>query len=115
MTEQDTASVLEQLLEGIDPETGEMLAADHVCAEPTVIRALHTAIQALGDSPYRNRNSRLNAGRPWSAEDDATLTTYYRNAMPLDEMCTRLQRRTRGIVNRLMVLGLLPINQKKHR
>ena len=50
------ASLLETLIMGIDPITGETLDAEHVCAQPETLRALHLAVAAL-----RNEKPRLNA------------------------------------------------------
>ena len=51
-------SLLETLSMGIDPITGETLDAEHVCAQPETLRALHLAVAAL-----RKRDSRSSAGR----------------------------------------------------
>lgn len=97
------ASLLETLIMGIDPITGETLDAEHVCAQPETLRALHLAVAAL-----RNEKPRLNAGRPWTPQEDETLCQLYRGGVSLDAICARLSRRPRGTENRLRHLGLLP-------
>ena len=97
------ASLLETLIMGIDPITGETLDAEHVCAQPETLRALHLAVAAL-----RNEKPRLNAGRPWTPQEDETLRQLYRGGVSLDAICARLSRRPRGTENRLRHLGLLP-------
>ena len=97
------ASLLETFIMGIDPITGETLDAEHVCAQPETLRALHLAVAAL-----RNEKPRLNAGRPWTPQEDETLRQLYRGGVSLDAICARLSRRPRGTENRLRHLGLLP-------
>lgn len=68
MTNESARIILLQMLDGLDPTTGEVLPPDHLLNDATVIRALHTAVLALTDisQPVRapvNRNGRLNAGR----------------------------------------------------
>ena len=47
MLKTEAAAILEQLINGVDPETGELLADDHVCTKTTVMRALHMGYVAL--------------------------------------------------------------------
>ena len=39
--------IVHSISDGADPLTGEVLTSDHVCNQADVIRALHTAEQAL--------------------------------------------------------------------
>lgn len=64
MTNESARIILLQMLDGLDPTTGEVLPPDHLLNDATVIRALHTAVLALMDVRMPvNRNGRLNAGR----------------------------------------------------
>lgn len=126
MNESKAAEVLEYLLDGVDPCTGEILPPDHVCAEPTVIRALHTAISALrgenaaekasgqAKAPPRNRSAKLNAGRPWTKQDDEMLVDLYTNATPMEEICSLTQRRIHGVQKRLLYLGFSGAASSEH-
>ena len=81
--------ILQMLLNGIDPVTGEIFPDDHVCNELDVIRAFHHAIAALGKECNQNRQndegkadkpknaSTENAGKPWSSKDDGNLIEMY--------------------------------------
>lgn len=65
MTNESARIILLQMLDGIDPTTGEVLPGDHLLSDATVMRAIHTAVLALTDisHPVRapvNRNGRLN-------------------------------------------------------
>lgn len=114
MNTQDACMLLETLMDGIDPITGELLPEDHVCHEPAVLRALHKALTALRDSDDMpgddaapvNRNGRLNAGRPWTQQDLDRLKQLYGAGASMEEMCRSLQRRKRGIERQLVYLGL---------
>ena len=47
MTNETALEILLRMADGVDPDTGELLAADHLCNRPAVIRALIAAVQAL--------------------------------------------------------------------
>lgn len=47
MNAKDAYTLLEMLMDGVNPITGELLPEDHVCHEPAVLRALHKALVAL--------------------------------------------------------------------
>ena len=81
------ASLLETLIMGIDPITGETLDAEHVCAQPETLRALHLAVAAL-----RNEKPRLNAGRPWTPQEDETLRLWRAVGYQRDEFVHRFVR-----------------------
>lgn len=114
MNTRDALSLLEALLDGVNPVTGEILPIDHVCNEPDILRALHKAVTALRHmenspeqrEPFVNRNGKLNAGRPWTQEDLRQLRQLYEDGTSIDEICRLLQRRKRGVENYLLYLGL---------
>lgn len=74
MTNESARIILLQMLDGLDPTTGEVLPPDHLLNDATVIRALHTAVLALTDisHPVRapvNRNGAstpAGRGRRWT-------------------------------------------------
>lgn len=118
MNAKDARAILETLLDGVNPVTGELLPVDHVCQEPDVLRALHKALMCLAndaDAPVPssesdamvNRNGRLNAGRPWTQEDLDALKQLHEAGTSMDDMCRLLQRRKRGIERQLVFLGLM--------
>ena len=115
MNTKDAYTLLEALMDGINPITGELLPSDHVCQEPAVLRALHKALMVLrsdadmrGDDPAPlNRDGRLNAGRLWTQKDLDWLKQLHEAGTPIDEMCHLLQRRKRGIEKQLAYLGLI--------
>lgn len=113
MTNESARIILLQMLDGIDPTTGEVLPGDHLLSDATVMRAIHTAVLALTDisHPVRapvNRNGRLNGGRPWTAMDRDALARLSRSGASMEMMCEKLQRRRRGVERQLHAMGLLP-------
>ena len=109
MTNESARIILLQMLDGLDPTTGEVLPPDHLLNDATVIRALHTAVLALMDVRMPvNRNGRLNAGRAWTAMDRDALAALSRSGASMEMMCEKLQRRRRGVERQLHAMGLLP-------
>lgn len=114
MNAKDAYILLETLMDGVNPITGELLPEDHVCHEPAVLRALHKALVALrnsddmpvDDTALVNRNGKLNAGRPWTQKDLDWLKQLHEAGASMEEMCHLLQRRKRGIERQLVYLGL---------
>lgn len=47
MNAKDAYTLLEMLMDGVNPITGELLPEDPVCHEPAVLRALHKVLLAL--------------------------------------------------------------------
>lgn len=93
--------VLCQLLDGIDPETGEVTPEEHLVREDTVRQALLMALQAMGACPasgqVQTHSGRLNAGRPWTREDLADLHSMYESGVSIDEIAQLTHRHARGI------------------
>ena len=107
MTNESARIILLQMLDGLDPTTGEVLPPDHLLNDATVIRALHTAVLALMDVRMPvNRNGRLNAGRAWTAMDRDALAALSRSGASMETMCEKLQRRRRGVQRQLRDMGL---------
>ena len=121
MTHAETIEILELLMEGIHPVTGEILSKD-VLSEPDVILAMRAAIRALRliddkqknslkdnhtAAQYQTKRNRMNAGRPWTSEDDKRLKELFQGQASTEEMCEILQRRPRGLNNRMVYLGLI--------
>ncbi len=111
--------ILEMLMDGVNPVTGEVLSEEHVCLEPQVMRALHTAIMALDEKaptenmqldealPVNKKNGRLNAGREWTDDDKQRLRELYMKGTSVDDICDLLQRRYRGVKKQLIAMGML--------
>lgn len=100
--------IVECLANGIDPETGEILARESAFNKPQVIRALFAAVKALDTTAKRaERNSTLpdNAGHSWSDEEDQALLAHFDSGMPLKELAEKHGRTQGAIAARLVRLG----------
>ena len=105
--------LLSILADGIDPFTGEILPEDHVCNEPDMIRALHLAVQQLGNVKTSVTRSRPeNAGKPWSEEDDRILCEMFERGCKRKEMKEYFKRTGGAIIARLEHLGWTIVNKK---
>ena len=114
MTKREAAMILEQMLNGIHPVTGEVLPEGHVCTEALVMRALHAGYAALmeaqdGASGERSDNkpaSRENTHKPWAEEEDQYLRQAWDGGVTIEEMRRSLRRTLRSVKCRLVYLGI---------
>lgn len=125
MNAKDAYTLLETLMDGVNPITGELLPEDHVCHEPAVLRALHKALVALQEceanlqitppeteqvsqKPERKKAvGRERAGEAWSREEEAQLWDLWKNGATKNEIAKLLKRSSWAIHRRLERLGLL--------
>ena len=56
MTSERAREILRCMANGVDPITGEILEADHLCNSPEVIRAIFAAIRLGGGERFRKRS-----------------------------------------------------------
>ena len=110
MKKSEARLYLVALANGIDPLTGEILPSDHMLHDESVAEALRTAIKSLEEGPptddtrWIRQNGKLNAGRPWTDDDNRELLRLHRAQIPVEEIARKLQRRTRGVNNQLSLL-----------
>lgn len=118
MTVEAATTILQNMIDGIDPVTGEVLPHDHLCNYPEVMRALHVAILSMSSEKGKIKDSsaqnhiKLNAGRPWTNQELDELEQLYLSGMPITSICEQLQRRERGLKKQLMYLGLIQSEAK---
>ena len=98
--------ILSILAEGVDPTTGEVLPDESVCNKGEVVRALYTVLNSLNEKKTK-KNLPANAGKPWSADEDARLQSYFEAGMSKKELCAEFERTPGSISSRLAQLGLL--------
>ena len=123
MLREEALVYLKAMLEGVDPVTGELFDEEHVCCDEHVREALKTAVQVLDETEesigrWTKKNGQLHAARPWTDEECEHLTALYCDGKEMDEICTILQRRWRGVLNKMVELGLVraaDIEKKKRR
>ena len=112
MREQRARQILQSLVQGIDPITGEELAAGSVLQHADVLRALLAGVAALEQSVARaQRRAHLpgNAGRPWTPEEEQALISAFQAGKELFEIAGSHGRTVRAIEARLEKLGLISL------
>lgn len=108
MNNTEAISIIQRLIEGINPLSDEPLTDNHLCLESDIQRALQTAIPALESkikSDARRANLPANAGLPWTDEEDQQLADAFDHGDSIATLVEQHQR-TRGSINsRLLKLG----------
>ena len=115
MRESKARQILQALVQGIDPLTGEELAAGTVLQHADVLRALLAGVGALEQMAARaQRRAQLpgNVGRPWSLDEEHVLATEFQGGQSLAEIAAKHGRTLRAIEARLERLGLLTPDQR---
>lgn len=110
MDEVTALKLIDTLANGVNPASGELLAADSPCQQPDVLRALWLASRALQEQRLRIlRQSSLpaNVGKPWSEEENNALVGEFHAGRGLADIASLHQRTQAGIQARLEKLGLL--------
>jgi len=110
--------ILQSLVQGLDPQTGQALAGDHVLRRGDIASALLAALTALESEALRaRRRAQLpqNVGRPWGSQEEAELTSAFRAHEPLREIAARHRRTLAAIEARLEALGLITPEQRSTR
>ena len=95
--------IVSTLAQGIDPVTGEILPADHVCNQAEVIRALYCVLDKVNKTP--SKSPAENAGKPWTEGDDSKLCQMFEHGATKREMCKYFKRSHGSITARLIRLG----------
>ena len=94
---------LRKLADGVDPITKKRLPDESVYNAPEIIRALHCILSEL--ERRESLTSTVNAGRAWSAEEEAELLSQYNSGMDIPEIAARHGRSVGAIESRLSELG----------
>jgi hypothetical protein len=107
--------ILRSLIHGRDPATGEDLPSDAVVNRIEVNRALLIAFTATEEKAVRTaRRAQLptSVGRPWSAEEEESLSEEFKRGESVADIAKKHQRTIRAIEARLERLGLLMPDQR---
>jgi hypothetical protein len=103
--------IIDTLAQGIHPITGEAMPEDSPYNAPPVIRALHVVSRALETakpapgSPQSRRAQPPNAGKQWSAQEDAALETAFDAGIALKQVAQELGRTQFAVEQRLVKIG----------
>lgn len=118
MEQPDARQVLQRLVQGLDPLSGEDVPGGPVWQQPEVIQAFLAAIAALeADATRVRRRAQLpeNVGRPWSAAEEQRLTASFRAGEALPVIAAQHGRTLAAIEARLEALGLIAPEQRVTR
>lgn len=108
MDKQVALQIIRALAQGIDPYTGESYPPESPYQHPDTVRALFHATEALG-AERRPRatgsGAPINAGKPWTDEEDKSLAQLFDTGEHLGDIAKRHQRSRAAIQARLIRLG----------
>jgi hypothetical protein len=96
--------LLELLAGGVNPITGEVLPDNDSCNQPDIIRALHVALKQLEKADNKEKRLPMNAGKPWTEEDEETLSRMFDNGCSKKDICAYFKRTEGAIAARLVQL-----------
>jgi hypothetical protein len=108
--------IIDVLAQGIHPITGEAMPEDSPYNAPPVIRALHVVSRALehadaapapaaAQASHPRREPPPNAGKAWTAQEDAALQIAFDAGVPLKVAAQELGRTAFAVEQRLIKLG----------
>ncbi len=108
MNNQEAMTIIQALIDGINPLSDEPLPDNSLCLNSDIQRALQAAIPALESRiRYDARIAKLpaNAGNPWTDEEDQQLMTAFDNGNSIATIVEQHQRTKGSITSRLIKLG----------
>lgn len=114
MDEQQATAILKSLATGSHPFAGCPLEDPAVLQVPDVVQALQLGADALASRGRAGRRQAAlprNAGRTWSADEDARLLAAFDGGTPVAALATAHERTRAGIEARLIKHGRLEPEQ----
>ena len=115
MNNKRVVHILDALIQGVDPVTGEELPPGTPLQNAHVLRALlagRVAVESLADRETRRKMLPDNVGRTWSDEEQAALIATFKSGDPVADIAARHGRTVRAIEARLVRHGLLTVEQR---
>ena len=110
--------ILQSLIQGTDPVTGEELPRETVLQHAEVLRALLAGLSALELTAARaQRRAQLpdNVGQAWTTDEEGRLVAEFRSGESPQSMAHKHGRTLRAIEARLEKLGLITAEQRTTR
>jgi len=115
MKETKARRILQALVQGIDPITGEELAPGTVLQHADVLRALLAGAGALESMAARaHRRAQLpdNVGQTWTPDEENALASEFKAGESVADIAAKHGRTLRAIEARLERLGLITPEQR---
>jgi len=110
--------ILQSLIQGLDPVTGDELPHETVLQHAEVLRALLAGLAALEQTAARaQRRAQLpgNVGQAWTTEEEARLVAAFKRGDSPAAIGRQHGRTLRAIEARLEKLGLITAEQRTTR
>ena len=110
--------VLQSLIQGLDPVTGEELPRETVLQHADVLRALLAGLSALEQTAARaQRRAQLpdNVGQTWTTEEERKLVAAFKSGGSPLSIAREHGRTLRAIEARLEKLGLITAEERTTR
>jgi hypothetical protein len=118
MTQARARQILQSLVQGIDPVSGEELPHETVLQRVEVLRALLAGLSALEQTAARaQRRAQLpgNVGQAWTTEEESRLVAAFKAGETPVTIARKHGRTLRAIEARLEKLGLITAEQRTTR
>ncbi len=106
----ESIRIVELLANGVNPQTGEVFPMDSPYQNAQTIRALFTALRALEgqkSTKKRKQSLPLNAGNPWTSEEEQCLVSKFDAGTPIEDLARLHGRTPVAITSRLVKLGTI--------
>ena len=111
-------AILNTLIQGCDPQSGEPLPGDCIIHRTDVLRALLAGLGALEETAARaQRRAQLpdNVGRAWTTEEESRLVAAFKSGDSPVAIAHEHRRTLRAIEARLEKLALIAAEQRTTR
>ncbi len=118
MTQTRARQILQSLIQGMDPVTGEELPHETVLQHADVLRALLAGLNAIEQTAARaQRRAQLpdNVGQAWTAEEEGRLVAAFKSGDSPLAIARQHGRTLRAIEARLEKLGMITAEQRTTR
>ena len=118
MQQNRARQILQSLIQGIDPVTGDELPRETVLQHADVLRALLAGVSALEETAARaQRRAQLpdNVGQAWTTDEESRLVAAFKNGESAPAIAHKHGRTLRAIEARLEKLGLITAAQRTTR
>jgi hypothetical protein len=115
MQERRARQILQALIQGVDPFSGEELPTGTVLQQADVLRALLAGVTAMEQDAARasrKASQPQNVGRAWSEKEQAELIKAFQAGNSVAEIAPRHGRTVRAIEARLEKLGLITAEER---
>lgn len=95
---EELINYLDNILNSVDPETGEFFGEDHVINSAKMQELLVFAYKTLSNKIERQKNKPEKAGKPWAEEESEQLKKEFEQKLDIGEIA-KIHKRTKGAIS----------------